>query len=58
MYCELSGGDSGDDSAITLHQKTTNFAKNAESKINKKEASDTTQFFTTNRGTQHNSYSA
>ena len=57
MYCELSGGDGGDDSAITRHQKTTRFAQNAESKIDKKEASNTTQFFTTNRGKQHNSYS-
>ena len=49
MYCELSGGDGGENFAIFLGQKTTNFSKNAESKIDKKKASNTTQFFTTKR---------
>ena len=57
MYCELSSGKGCALFSISLHQKATTFSKNAESKLDKKEASNTTQFFTTNRETQHNSYS-
>ena len=57
VYCELSSGKGGENFAIFLGQKTTTFSKNVESKIDKKEASNTTRFFTTNKERQHNSYS-
>jgi hypothetical protein len=57
MYCELSSGKGCALFSISLHQKTTIFSQNAEKKMDKKEASKTTQFFTTNKRKQHNSYS-
>ena len=57
MYCELSSGKGCALFAISLHQKTITFSKNAESKMDKKKASNTSQFLTADRETQEQSYS-